>query len=39
MEVMEEAGRSSPRFQNEMDVSQCKMRTKLGYRARRKSKG
>jgi hypothetical protein len=39
MEVMEEAGKSSPRFQYEMDLRPCKMRPKLGYRARRKSKG
>jgi hypothetical protein len=38
MEVMEE-GKSSTRFQYEMDVRPCKMRPKLGYRARRKSKG
>jgi hypothetical protein len=39
MEAMEEAGKSSPRFQYEMDVTQCKMRPRLGYGARRKSKG
>jgi hypothetical protein len=39
MEVMEEAGKSSPRFHDEMDVRPCKMRPKLGYSARRKSKG
>jgi hypothetical protein len=39
MEAIEEAGKSSPRFQYEMDVRPCKVRAKFGNRARRKSKG
>jgi hypothetical protein len=39
MEAMDEAGKSSPRFQYEMDVRPCKVRARLGYRARRISKG